>query len=88
MVYDIKRGRTIVFGGDGDTGVLGDTWSYDGTTWRKLADTGPAPRAMGYIAYDAKRDRIVLFGGRKSYPDGDLNDTWEWDGAMWKRCAQ
>ena len=64
----------------------GDLWAWNGRLWRKLADaseTGPAPRAMGTLAYDRKRDRIVLFGGRMRLPDGDMNDTWEWDGARW-----
>jgi hypothetical protein len=29
------------------------------------------------MAFDALRQRIVLFGG------GGLADTWEWDGATW-----
>jgi len=38
---------------------------------------------MGVLAYDAERDRVVLFGGRAGWPDADLNDTWEWDGVQW-----
>ena len=83
--FDSRRGLVIVFGGAGPGGFLGDTWSWDGTAWRKLADTGPEPRVMGYLAYDRNRDRVVLFGGRKGWPDGDLNDTWEWDGVSWKK---
>jgi hypothetical protein len=37
---------------------------------------------MGYLAYDRRRDRVVLFGGRRGWPN-DLNDTWEWDGSRW-----
>jgi hypothetical protein len=77
----------MVFGGSNQQGFLGDLWAWNGTTWRKLADDGPEPRAMGYIAYDRKRDRVVLFGGRKGYPDGDLGDTWEWDGTRWQRIG-
>lgn len=88
--YDSKRGRVLIFGGFGADGMLGDLWSWNGTAWTKLADAspnGPEPRAMGYIAYDRKRDRVVLFGGRKGWPN-DLNDTWEWDGSRWRRVAQ
>lgn len=87
--YDSKRGRTIVFGGLGADGFLGDTWSWDGRAWTKLADSSPnapEPRAMGQLAYDRKRDRVVLFGGRKGWPN-DLDDTWEWDGVSWRRHA-
>jgi hypothetical protein len=43
---------------------------------------------MGYLAYDKARDRVVLFGGRNGYPNGDQNDTWEWDGTVWRRPRQ
>ena len=90
VAYDSRRGHVILFGGSGANGFLADTWAYDGRSWRQLAEAspnGPAPRAMGYLAYDKKRDRVVLFGGRKGWPN-DLNDTWEWDGAIWKRVAE
>lgn len=89
--WDAQRGVVIVFGGIGADGFLGDTWSWDGARWQKLADAsadGPEPRAMGQLAYDRKRDRVVLFGGRKGWPNGDLNDTWEWSQGRWQRIAQ
>jgi hypothetical protein len=87
--YDSKRGLVIVFGGMSRDGSFADLWSWDGREWKKLADaspSGPDARAMGYLAYDRKRDRVVLFGGRKGWPN-DLNDTWEWDGSAWKRVG-
>jgi hypothetical protein len=86
MAYDARRGHMILFGGIGAGGFLGDTWSWDGSRWTRLAETGPEPRAMGYLAYDKARDRVVLFGGRKGWPD-DLADTWEWDGSRWRRVS-
>lgn len=88
--YDSKRGITLVFGGVDGSGFLGDLWAWTGTEWLKLADAssaGPAPRATAQLAYDQKRDRVVMFGGRNRWPDGDLNDTWEWDGATWRRIG-
>lgn len=88
--YDSKRGVTVVFGGVDGSGFLGDLWAWTGAEWRKLADAssaGPVPRATGQLAYDQRRDRVVLFGGRNRWPGGDLNDTWEWDGAMWRRIG-
>ncbi len=35
------------------------------------------------MAWDAARQRVVLFGGRANGPDFYLYDTWEWDGATW-----
>jgi hypothetical protein len=40
--------------------------------------------SMGYMVYDKQRDRIVLFGRRKGWPN-DCNDTWEWDGLSWEK---
>ena len=34
------------------------------------------------LAYDAVRQRVVLFGGRDQYGN-PLSETWEWDGANW-----
>ena len=85
--YDAKRGMLVVFGGSGPDGYFGDTWGWDGSTWTRLAETGPAPRVMGAMAWDARREVIVMFGGRNGWPDGDLNDTWEWDGTRWREIT-
>ncbi|MGZ8540872.1 MAG: Kelch repeat-containing protein [Chitinophagaceae bacterium] len=81
--YDSKRGIVLIFGGISHEITKGDTWGWNGKEWTKLADDGPAPRTMGYMAYDKIRDRTVLFGGRLGWPN-DVDDTWEWDGITWK----
>ena len=46
---------------------------------------GPAARVLSGLAYDEKRDVVVLFGGYTE--SGSLADTWEWDGKSWTcRC--
>ncbi len=82
--YDSKRGMLILFGGVSNDKIVGDTWGWDGKRWTKLASDGPTPRIMGYIAYDESRDRVVLFGGRISWPN-DVDDTWEFDGKQWSK---
>ena len=90
MAYDSLRARTLLFGGYvSDMGdynrhtVLGDTWAWDGTAWIALTPTtSPPARYRHAVAYDAARDRLVLFGGRNSL--SDLGDTWEWDGTAWR----
>jgi hypothetical protein len=81
--YDSKRGLVLVFGGGGAK-FTSELWAWDGATWKLLSNEGPQPRSMGYMAHDRHRDRVVMFGGRKGWPN-DLNDTWEWDGAAWRR---
>ena len=41
----------------------------------------PPPRAYFRMAYDAARQRVVMFGGYGT--TGPLGDTWEWDGVGW-----
>jgi hypothetical protein len=92
MVFDATRGVTVLFGGmsAGSPGQrppsLGDTWEYDGTRWTRREGAGPSPRSAAGMAFDAKRGRVILFGGMG--PDGFLSDTWSWDGASWTRLAE
>lgn len=86
MVYDSVRGKIVLFGGNQSltpppaSGLLGDTWEWDGKEWTKVSDAGPLKRDHHAMSYDSKRGRTVLFGGwNKDY----LGDTWEWDGKEW-----
>jgi hypothetical protein len=85
MAYDTQRGVTVMFGGFDyvSSTTLGDTWEWNGSTWTRVATTGPPPRAWCRMAYDSRRGVMVLFGGR--HPVGNVNygDTWEWDGSTW-----
>lgn len=89
LAYDASRERVFLFGGAGESETgptyLADSWEWDGTVWRELAPAGPGPRgrARHALAYDARRRRIVLFGGAPA-EDAVLGDTWEWDGASWQ----
>ncbi len=81
MVYDAARQRVVLFGGSNDNSLskLNDTWEWDGTSWtQRTPSTAPDGRILHAMAYDAARQRVVLFGGY-----GSLNDTWEWDGTTW-----
>ena len=91
MAYDSARGRAVLFGGqvvedDGGLGpALGDTWEWDGSSWRQILtapESTPAARIDHAMAYDSARGRVVLFGGSST---GRERDTWEWDGTTWSR---
>jgi hypothetical protein len=77
------RDRIVMFGGlgisiSGGFGPLDETWTYDGTTWTYLPTAhAPSPRTDTALGYDARRDRVVLFGGNGG------GETWEWDGTDW-----
>ena len=36
MAYDEHRRRVILFGGDDDSGLLGDTWEWNGREWARI----------------------------------------------------
>src|SRR5262245_11019084 len=85
LAYDRARGRIVVFGGilgpiNGGT-ALGDTWEWDGQKWIPVATgdpsvtTHPSARSGVAMAFDAKRQKVVLFGG-KDAQGNTLGDTW------------
>ena len=79
MAYDPHRQVTLMFGGQNGaalgTGLLGDTWEWNGQAWTQIQVPGPTPRSFVKMAYDAPRRRAVLFGGYTSA--GFVDDTWE-----------
>ncbi|HEV7679766.1 MAG TPA: hypothetical protein VGQ42_14470 [Candidatus Dormibacteraeota bacterium] len=83
MAYDPNLGVVVMFGGRGGSGSLDDTWTWDGSTWRRQhTAVAPAARAGATMGYDKSTGRMVLFGGM---PDrGAENDTWTWDGTTWR----
>ncbi len=85
MAYDRARGRTVLFGGFGNS-VFGDTWEWNGTAWTLRANTGPTPRYDHALAYKTDCGRTVLFGGYDNTV-GRKGDTWLWDGTLWKLAA-
>jgi hypothetical protein len=101
LVHDPGRARTVLFGGFTSTSLangvyLGDTWTYDGSTWTLVAATGPAPRGYHAAAFDPPSGRVLVYGGRgngitgghgggTSYPV--YADTWALDGATWTQVA-
>jgi hypothetical protein len=82
LVYDSKRGLSVMFGGVANAGSVGDTWEWDGTNWTNpLPLRSPSARSRHGLAFASTRGVVVLFGGVNSL--GVLGDTWEWDGVNW-----
>jgi hypothetical protein len=82
----------LLFGGENDNEVLGDTWIWNGASWAQ--QTGPEPSARGGAGMATLDGTIVLFGGfpsagvitgDSSPPYAVLGDTWTWDGAWTKQ---
>ena len=84
MAWDDARGEVVVFGGSSGSGLLGDTWVWNGGAWRQIDRDAAAPSARvdAAMAFDPVSGDVVLYGGAG---DGlfPLGDTWSWDGAKW-----
>src|SRR5262249_50780442 len=84
FAFDSLRGQSVLFGGNSGTVVLGETWVWDGSTWKqKTPAVAPSARFRSAMAFDPSRGRAVLFGGSDSILLTGTADTWEWDGATW-----
>lgn len=89
MGYDPRSRRVVVHGGGGqdasggwDGSVLSDTWAWDGSTWTRLPDSGPARmHAPGAVRADALGG-LLLFGG--SDLEESHADLWLFDGERWR----
>ncbi|MCD6591034.1 MAG: PKD domain-containing protein, partial [Candidatus Aenigmarchaeota archaeon] len=104
MVYDSKNGKMILFGGSkkkspnsGWFVQSDELWEYDGHDWKRIfyGTIPPSARIEARIyhamAYDSKRNRVVLFGGYHkrgdTWAENMLDDTWEYnpDTREWKK---
>ena len=94
--YDSGRRQLVVFGGrvGKEAFARGDTWIWDGSAWHDRSDASVGIREHHTMAYDASRERTVMYGG--TIPAADTPprspaartwpaDIWEWDGARWHR---
>jgi len=90
MVYDSARRKFVLFGGTPVSGVVRETWEFDGSLWTQRCTAAPCNTTMPSLrsgmamAYDAARAKTVLFGG-----SAGSQETWEWDGAtgLWAQVC-
>jgi hypothetical protein len=99
QAYDFDRGELVVFGGKGAVGCTvpesafcGDTWVYDGDSWRDATPPSgevPMRRILHTMTYDSERRQVLMYGG-VSESVNECNpgrqycgNTWVWDGATW-----
>ncbi|MFT3693131.1 MAG: hypothetical protein QM831_08310 [Kofleriaceae bacterium] len=88
MAYDADLGVTLLFGGElQNLVVYGDSWTWDGNTWRVVDGVGPQPSSAAAMAYDPRDKVVVLFGGLTGVATASPSsgETWEWNGAWIKQ---
>lgn len=74
---------------DGPAAVAGLTLFSSASTrfprqWIDRGSSGPGVRSYAAMAYDALRQRVVLFGGL-DVNSNPVAETWEWDGTVWRK---
>lgn len=92
MVYDSRRREVVLFGGAGPPRTdgapqeyFGDTWVWNGVSWRKASDAGPAGRRDYSMAYDRRQGVVLLYGGASGSGAATERyaDMWKWDDGRW-----
>jgi hypothetical protein len=83
MAFDSKRNVLVACGRETPQRGGYQTWEYDGSKWLRRADIPIGTSAQGdiKIAFDAPRNRIVLYAARTK----GTTETWEYDGKSWQQ---
>jgi hypothetical protein len=88
MVCDTRTNQLVLFGGDGHSHYLADTWLFDLKTrrWRQATASGPEARAGHFTIFDPMTGWVIIGGG---YNRKDLTDMWAFDveAQAWKKLA-
>ncbi len=81
MCFDATNSETVLFGGN--TPLLNDTWTWDGTDWTQEAPgTVPTVRQFMRLVYDPGNGNVVMFGGIGTANVQNF-ETWIWNGTTW-----
>jgi Galactose oxidase, central domain len=66
MAFDAANGTIVLFGGNGRSRSLGDTWIWDGSTWTQAhPSTSPPALSGAQMTYDPVSHDLVLVGGQR-----------------------
>jgi len=83
MAYDAVRGVHVMFGGDSDSYLLADTYTFNAATktWRQMTGGTAPPARAGAAATHVVGVGVVLFGGTDWQTM--FNDMYVWNGTNW-----
>lgn len=84
LTYDAVREEVVLFGGHSSIlfHAMEDTWVWNGISWNlKNPSVLPPRRRSHSAAYDAARQRVVVFAGIGQ--SASPADTWTWGGITW-----
>lgn len=92
IFYHPELEQVVLVNGGPERGKPADDplelWGWDGEQWSLLRadEDGPTWRNWPAVAYDPKRNVLVLHGGLQPGRES-FDETWEWDGRVWTRHA-
>lgn len=90
MAYDPSRGVHVLFGGDGWSTLLDDTFLFDASTrtWQQVAGgVTPSARSNAAAAFVPSAGIVISGGWGNPCCVTTLNDMHVWDGATWRSVA-
>ncbi len=85
MAYDNESDRLVLYGGEYESMLSNQTWSYDfnSNQWTSITPAvSPPPLSYHQLVYDSESDLVVLFGGITVNSEMDSvwnNETWTYD---------
>jgi hypothetical protein len=86
FAYDPACNEFVLFGGDNNSVIFGDTWLFKDGIWIQQHPTrSPSARTGANMVYDAATHQLLLFGGSTGFESGFQADTWLWTGTTWRR---
>jgi hypothetical protein len=87
LIYHDKLRQMLLVNCVTDPGqeTLLTVWGWDGKQWQRVSHDGPPGRILGGVAYDDKRNTLVVYGGRPVELGKCSQETWEWDGEFWEQ---
>jgi Galactose oxidase, central domain len=84
ITFDPTLNELLLFGGQGASGALSDTWSYHAGVWTLITlVSSPSARASAGLAYDTIDGYDVLFGGINPSTGTVYGDTWTFSAGAW-----
>lgn len=93
LVYDNATQQTLLFGGLSVSGgplAVSDTWTWNGTTWLRVASQGAPDDPFESAAYDDATQTIIVYAvqgviNKLATPGvaGPVSQTWVWNGTTW-----
>ena len=91
LVFHDTLGQVLLLnaglGADDDAVRIGKPtriWSWASGKWNLIDSLGPPVRNLAGVAYDSRRNVIVLHGGTASR-DLNYGETWEWGKTGWSK---